>query len=146
MIDFLNILLIALCLVISYQDFKYRQISLFLIILFIISSIIKSILTDGYFNTFLNFLFVSLYLLLILFSLKLFYSFKRKIIDSMIGWGDILFILGLGLLLPPEIFIYFTTFGFLSTYLLTLFLNRKSKEVPLAGYLSLLLSIYIIVL
>ncbi len=145
-------ILIALLGVLVFQDFKSREISWFLIPLLIIGFIflglqrieITEMLT--YFG--INFMIVVLNLL----GVTLMVSLKEKkltnILKSYLGLGDVLFFLVLTVVFSPFNFIFFYIGSIFITAIIygviMLFNQQQKMLIPLAGAMSLLLIITIV--
>lgn len=151
----LFVLILQICLlgVIIWQDFKNRSISWFLIPLFLLVVVAKGLFAI-HFNELLEYTIINLVLVIInLIGVTLLVSLKEKkitnIVDSYLGLGDILFFLVLTVVFSP---INFVAFYFGSIVLLTviyglstLFHKNKQQLVPLAGGMSILLIITLLV-
>jgi hypothetical protein len=144
------------CALVLYQDVKLRLViwPLFPIIAVsgLLFSISKTTSITVIKNSFINLLF----LLAQFATLKIIYRIKekdpvsRKIIDNKIGWGDILILLSCIFYFSPINFIIFYCSGLVFVILLHgISMSVKSKmqqhsgTIPMAGYLSLFLIIYI---
>lgn len=143
---------ITLLLILAYQDFKDRTISaIALLVLFVLFSI-QSILTNSlvqagiYFGINLFIPFIQLT------GLTLYAAIKNKrfvnIIDTQIGLGDILFFVLLCTVFSPANFFPFYIGSFLVAVVLFFILKKfnltKTNEVPLAGIISVLLILVLI--
>lgn len=152
MLHISNISVIVLLLAITFQDFKQRQISWFLIPLLFIALVIKSLsiinLKELAQYTAINFSFIAIQLLL----LTLYMSIKNKkftnIIDSYLGLGDILFFVTICACFSPINFIVFYLVSIIFTLIGFVFYRAiyksKETEIPLAGSMSFLLVVVII--
>lgn len=131
---------------ISYQDFRYRRISLWLL-LFLLSSILAGNFfnsVSGIHNSMQNAAVNVGFILLLLSGVSVYFILTRgiiKIMDHYIGWGDILFLLIVSGLFSPVNFILFCLVSFLAALILFgivhLLLPKRNREVPLAGILSI---------
>lgn len=142
----LLIILIALLIVIVFQDFKWRAISWFILPLLLITIITKALsdidLKELMINSGINLLIVLINLL----GVTLLISFKEKrltnIIDNYLGLGDILFFIILCTLFSPINFILFFLGSILLItliYGLISLIKQKQVLIPLAGAMSALL-------
>lgn len=144
---FAQIVLIILLLILVFQDFKTREISLLVLVgvfacnlfIFLISPNVKEFFHALYINIlFLCFLFL---------ALTIYVSFKEKkltlIADKYLGWGDIIFLFTLSLSFSTINFIVFlvTSFVFTLVAYITLKLLKPNlkKEIPLVGFLAITL-------
>lgn len=147
---FFLFLLVLSLFFLAYQDFKQRAISwwvlplILLFYFFCYQSYGSEEIIDFFYN--FSFLCINLLLVTIYFSLK-----SRKlisIIDSYLGLGDILFLILCTIMFSLVNFILFLLVSYLITLLVwgIYFLknSKASKEIPLAGVLSVLL-IFLIV-
>ncbi len=154
MLILINFCLVVFLLVISFQDFKQREISwllipftflaLFLDATYFITSdlIIK--------NTLLNLAFVTVQLLL----LTLYMSIKNKkitnILHQHLGLGDLLFFVVLCVAFSPINFIVFYLFSMMTTLVgyiayAVIFPKKNLKEIPLAGAMASILVVTILI-
>jgi hypothetical protein len=148
----LNFLLIAILLIVSYQDFKQRAISWWLIPLLGILFVVNGLLYVSINKLFIYFLLNTSFLLFQIIILSVYFSVKNKklvnIINTYIGVGDILFLFVLCAFFAPYYFILFHVLGLFLVLLvyITLILFKKdtSKLIPLAGSLALVLVLLII--
>ncbi len=78
--------------------------------------------------------------------LYLFLKNKRfeKILDSKIGWGDVLVFIAVGITLSPLHMLYFYSISFVLALLISFMFNSKTKTIPLAGMVSVLYAIYMV--
>ena len=140
-------ILIAILLVLVYQDFKSRAISWFLIPLLLIVGVINALMTINI-EEFTIFSGVNLLLVLVnLLGVTLIISLKERkiknIINTYLGLGDVLFFIVLTTLFSP---INFVVFFIGSIFLITLiyggvilFRKQQNTLIPLAGAMSLVL-------
>lgn len=134
--------------ILIYQDFKRRLLSTWLIVLFIICSVNLYLITHSVYQFIENIIFCLSYFLFCYLMLHLYFYLKtktfQKILDSKVGWGDILLLITVGCSLEPEIMIYFFTITFSITVFAHFVLFKSKKNVPLAGYLLIVYSIYLV--
>lgn len=133
------ILLIPAAAGIVYQDFRYRNIQVWLIALF------QAVVWGGYLlrfpvtSFFINLLFCTLYAVLCYAILYLYFYFRTgkrvKLLDRKLGWGDVWVVFCIGPCLPPDVFVYFFTLIFIGALLLHFIFSGSRKTVPLAGYM-----------
>lgn len=137
----LHISLILLSAILAFQDIKTRQISLYVLLLWL--GVALAIVFQKYpvkevgFNTLVNGSFV----LIVFLILTAYFSAKEKqivnIIDKYIGLGDLAFFLLLGVCFSPANYLLFFTCGLFLTLvgsvLLQLFYRNTAPEIPLAG-------------
>lgn len=146
-------ILISLLGVVVFQDFKSREISWFLIPLLIVGFIVFGLQETGttelltYFG--INFAIVALNLL----GVTLMVSLKEKqftnILKHYLGLGDVLFFLVLTVVFSPFNFIFFYIGSIFITALIygsiMLFNKQKKMLIPLAGAMSFLLIVTLII-
>jgi hypothetical protein len=124
---------------IIYQDMKYKKINLILTLMFVCIISIRYYIYDIPEQLGLNAMFCLLYFLLSYVVLRLYFYIRtgetQKIIDSKIGWGDIILLYAIGCTLEPQKLIFFFTGVFVTSALLHLLIFRKQKNIPLAAYL-----------
>ena len=140
-------ILIAILLVVVYQDFKSRAISWFLIPLLLMVVLTNAVMTINI-EELTIFLGINLLLVLVnMLGVTLIISVKEKriknIINSYLGLGDVLFFIVLTTLFSP---INFVVFFIGSIFLITLiyggvmlFRKQQNTLIPLAGAMSLVL-------
>lgn len=146
-------ILIGLLSIIIYQDFKSREISWFLIPLLFVAGIANALYHIELFE-FTSYVGINLSIIILnLLGVTLFISLKEKklknIIDSYLGLGDVLFFLVLTTIFSPFNFILFFIGSILITSIVyvgvILFKQQKQTLIPLAGAMSLLLVIALVV-
>lgn len=143
------LLLLIVCLsAVAYQDFKEREV---LVFLFVLAAFLGSSLF--YLNVYMYFLLmnvgVNIVVITIIASVLYVYArfkMKKKLIET-IGIGDLFFFFFLALSFPTMTFlVLFSTSLFFSLFLfLILKPSLKDKTVPLAGLQSLFLGIVLII-
>ncbi|MDO9000241.1 MAG: prepilin peptidase [Bacteroidota bacterium] len=131
-----------------YQDFKTRLISTWLIILFTLSNVSLYLSGNSFQKFFENCIFCLSYFLFCYLILHLYFYLKtktfQKILDSKVGWGDVLLFIAVGCTLTPEILIYFFTATFFVSVIGHFFVFKANKNVPLAGYLIIMFLTYML--
>ena len=138
--SFLVLGLILALLLIAYQDMKLRLIHAFLPVgIFILALTLKwNTLAWKQWTMSLLFVVLNLVAVTVYFSLR-----NRKwvnVFDTLIGWGDVLLLLGLIPLFSFRGYLIFFTGGMIFSLLLFGILrtfDRKYSTVPLAGHLSI---------
>lgn len=134
--------------ILSWQDFKIRLLSLWLIIAFGAANTLLYLSRHTYYELFENAVFCTCYLLFSYLVLLLYFYIKtrriEKIIDTRIGLGDVLIFLVTGFCLPPEHMIFFFTAAMIIALVTSLFLLQKQKGIPLAGIVILNYIAYLI--
>lgn len=136
------------CLWTLIEDVRSREIHIFPLLLFILSGIGFHYFKDeaGFWQTIgTNILILGF----IFFSILLIYRLKgeKKVLGHKVGWGDWVFLLGLGSWLETEVFIFFYA---VSTILITLgfFILRYLRNlpatypIPLAGLLAICFALF----
>lgn len=138
-----NILVVLCLLFIAWQDFKYRAISWYTLPVLAILFTVKVIYDNGLMEWW-GFLKMNIAMLVILICGIILYTFLKyrrfkNPFDTLIGWGDVLFMLVLCFGMYYINFLLFITVSCVLLLLgvLVLMLFRKSKEpvlIPLAGF------------
>lgn len=143
----MDYLIIGMLAFVSFQDFKYRAVSVIVFPVLFIIAVFRGIQLLGWQNLSMLFIFNLAFLFFQWLCLTLYFSVKEKkltdITKRYIGWGDVLFMLILCLFFSFINFIVFYTFALLtiiSTFICyKLFAKNNNKEIPLAGSIALLL-------
>lgn len=139
--NILYLLIIALSVIIFWQDLKNRTIHVLLAILLLIVCVTINLKSDVllFENIGLNTLFLMVNLL----GIFIYYSIKNgKIVNPVnqfIGIGDFIFMLAIAPLFNLKEFILFIICGFIFSLLVHFISNyfKEVKTIPLAGYLAL---------
>jgi len=125
----------------SWQDFKTRLLSLWLIVTFAAANALFSFETYWWRGLLENALVCLAYLLLLYLCLQLYFYIKhrrfQKIIDTQLGLGDVLVLFAIGIGLEPALMIWFFSLGFIISLIISLWLFAKAKSIPLAGLMVL---------
>ena len=145
MVIILSLLLTVVLMMVLYQDIMKRTIHVVLpLMLLLIAMMINFISSDlDFYNMLLNITFV----LINIFGLTLYFSFKNKTvvnpIDTFIGLGDIAFFIAITPLFNLKVFILFFVLGLLFSLIAhgIFSMFKKARTIPLAGYLALFLMI-----
>jgi len=141
---FLTFIILVLLVVISFQDIKNRQISIFLFPSIFILGILGAWYAESInFQVMFNILYC-LGMVAILFS-YLGYKYKLSIndfFDQFFGIGDLLFWLAVTPFFQFDSYILLLTFSFLFAFFLHLILPLKNKHIPLAGFQAIFFLIY----
>jgi hypothetical protein len=128
--------------ILIYQDFKTRLISSLLVFIYSLSIIGLFVVRNSGQQLFENAVFCICYLLFCYLILHLYFFIKtnqfQQLLDSKVGWGDILLLISIGSTLSPEYLIYFFTLTFTLTVIFQFVFFKSNKNVPLAGYLLIL--------
>ncbi len=145
-IAYLSILFVT-SLIISFQDFKSRLVSLWVLIGYAALIIGFTILSEGI-NTFLqNLIMASCYFLLCLLGVFTYYFLKERqiprIMDVKLGWADVIVCLSIGISLNLISLILFFTVSFILSAIAGIVLQQKNKTVPLAGLLVIFYFVFI---
>ena len=124
--------------VVIYQDFKDRAVWWVVFPLAAAAAVWSASSTRYYEVWWMESLINSLFLAVQFMVLTLYFSIKfRKpvwIFDEFIGWGDVLFLFVLALLLSPVNFILFYWSSIIFTLVIAaVYLNKRNKNIPLAG-------------
>ncbi len=132
-------------LLIFFQDYRDRQVFIFLFPLF---GIMGTYLFLSNSNLEYYFFSVCINLGIVLIVVLLNYLFaelvlKKNLLKEAMGLGDILFFIAFALCFPTVTFINFFVFSILFTFVIHLalskLLKKTNKNIPLAGYMSLFL-------
>lgn len=132
---------------IIYQDIKSRRINLVLTLAFIGLIITRYYLISDIEQCLFNACFSLLYFLLCYMVIRIYYFMKgssEPIIDSKIGWGDIILLFAVGCTIEPEKMVLFFTVTFILSILLHILFSRNSRAIPLAAYLLLTYNVYLV--
>ena len=146
--DFFLLICVALISsIIIYQDFRSRRINLLLCLVFIVLIFFKYILPNTYDQLILNTAFSTFYFLLSYLVLKLYFYLRGKgkesIVNTKIGWGDVILFFAVGCTLEPDKVVSFFAIVFTVSLVVHYLLSQK-KEVPLAAYLLVFYNIYLV--
>lgn len=133
-------ILLICTLIITYQDFKTRLISVWIIIAFAAFNIGLYLYKHSFEQLLYNALFTFLYLALLYGTLQLYFFIKtkrlHKLVNEQIGWGDVWLILAIAPTLEwHELIYFFTTVFCISLLVHLLFFAKRIATVPLAAYL-----------
>lgn len=142
MISFSIILIVSLILI--YQDLSERVVSAWLIVILSLVSLYQFYETNGlWLNLVLN---ISYLLIVFLLSWVVMVVIFKRDYTSLIGMGDVLFLLAITPLFEIYQFIYWVIisiiFSLVFHLLLNLFLKRPKDTIPLVGYLSVCLILF----
>jgi hypothetical protein len=146
MLTFLIICIASGLIGIIYQDFKFRHISLWLVIVIIIASIaLSQSQTDTLTlinSLFYNILFLAIQLICIYAYFRIKYRTKEYFLNTAIGTGDLIFFIvpavlfsTINFILVYTIILILTLLGFIAVK----FVFKSIQTVPLAGAISLFL-------
>jgi hypothetical protein len=146
MMILLNILIVILLLVLGVQDYKDREVSLWLFctlgalsILKLYFNAISDIYIDVIFN--LGLLTVQMLLLYLYFNIL-----RKKDVRGMIGLGDILFFIIIAFSFSLVYFLLFQIFSFLIALIFSAISRiRSQKLIPLAGIQAFCLSVIVLI-
>ena len=133
----------AASITITYQDFRFRSISLWTVLLLLAGSLSLSASNIGFVPALENWGLNATFLVFQLLLVMLIFGLARKqwnFFDTMMGWGDVLYLLAIAAL--------FSTVNFLLFYVSALVVSlagfliyrevskNKKANVPLAGLLA----------
>lgn len=145
MLLLIKVLLLFSLLFIFFQDYRDRQVYVFLFPLFGVLGtylFLSSSTPEYYFLT----LCINLGIVLIVILLNYLFAklvLKKKLLKEALGLGDILFFLAFAISFSTLSFVNFFVFSILFTFVLHLALSKllkqKKENIPLAGYMSLFL-------
>lgn len=142
-------LLVIVLLLVFYQDYKRRTIHVILpILIFSINIVINYLFLDiSVIDVVYNIVFIAINII----GLVLYFSIKSKQlvnpIDSSIGIGDIVFLVAITPLFNLKSFVLFFILGLMFSLIVHFIYSvfKKTKNIPLAGYLSIFLILYLFV-
>lgn len=145
-------ILLGLLALVVFQDFKSRNISWFLIplllVVFITRAILKIDIQEFITYSGINLAIIVLNLLGVTFLVWLKEKKLKNIVDTYLGFGDILFFLVLTTVFSPLNFIVFYLGSIILITLIygsiILFNKQKNTLIPLAGAMSVLLILVLI--
>ncbi len=131
---------------IIYEDFRYRGIQPWILIVFVVACLISGLTHD---LSWIDFLFNTAFILLQWLGLFLYFSIKNRkfinIVDTRLGSGDLVFFLGLCFLMPKFVFLHYFIFATVSTLLASIFMSpsgKHGKAIPLAGWMGIFLFLF----
>lgn len=131
-----------------YQDITSRLISLWLILLYLISCILNVFFFQNAYALLSNGIGTLLYMLFTYSLLLLFYYIKEKrfstLINTKIGLADVILFFAIGLTLNITNFILFATISFICSALISFFVLGKNKTIPLGGLMVIFHNLFLI--
>jgi hypothetical protein len=147
MLNLTYITTFVLLLLITVQDFRFRAISWIWIPLLFISVLAKALFVSDSLVVLDSIMQNILFIVLQMGVLILYFSIRKKkfesVINSYIGWGDILFFVAIAPALCFGNFLLFIVFSILfiliSYSILSIFKINTDKQIPLAGIQSVFL-------
>lgn len=154
MLILINSCLILFLLLISFQDFKQREISWVLIPLIFLAFFFKATTSVTISNLITNSLFNLAFIAIQLVILTAYISIKNKkminILHQHIGLGDLLFFIVLCLAFSPANFIVFYILSLIATLAgciiyIKIFSKKMMDEIPLAGGMASVLIIVLLI-
>lgn len=145
-----HLLIAGICgMTIFWQDMKTREIHLVPLVFLAATGISYRWSLYGK-TTLLSFVINLAFLTAMLLSVILIYRLKgeRKIMDRMLGWGDVLTLVALAAWMEPPHFLFFYTASTLLiglSFRLLTWIGRvdAAYPIPLAGWLCLLFNVYL---
>ncbi len=152
MLYLINSCLLLLLVTVVLQDFKHRLISWplipLLLLCFLANGLIKTPMAELLQYTLFNSGFILLQLLVLTFYISIKNKKFVNIVDSYMGLGDILFFAVITTAFSPVNFILFYLAGLVFTLIshrIYIAINKGgSKEIPLAGTMSLVMIITVL--
>lgn len=137
--------LVQLCLFVAivYQDFKSREVSVFVLLLLGGISMVKSLVQNGL-EVSAKFFGVNLLVLIVLFAcVNLYFWVKHQkvfsVFDRLIGWGDIVLFVTLCILFSPINFLLLFIGSLAFSLIAALGMHYRKPEntlIPLAGFIA----------
>lgn len=145
-----HLLIASICgITIFWQDIKTREIHLIPILILAVTGLNHNWSQVGKIAL-ISFLINLAFLTCMLLSVVLIYRIKgeKKIMDRMLGWGDVLTLVALAAWMEPPHFLFFYTASTLVigiVFSLLTWVGRvdATYPIPLAGWLCLLFNIYL---
>lgn len=149
----LTILTVSLLLILTWFDFKYRLIPLWLYLalgaVLVVSGVLKlSVISYlGYFS--INAIIIGLLMAGVFFWFWIKGQHPAGILDNYLGRGDLLFMLVTGLYFSPLLFVSFQVISIMSLLavygIFIVFRGDRNYPIPMAGGQALLLAVFEIV-
>jgi len=145
-----HLLIASICgITIFWQDIKTREIHLIPVLLLAATGLNYSWSTSGK-TALISFLINLAFLTCMLLSVVFIYRIKgeKRIMDRMLGWGDVLTLVALAAWMEPPLFLFFYTastllIGLACSMLTWIGRVDAAYPIPLAGWLSLLFILYL---
>lgn len=140
------VILIPLVLMIL-SDYKSRTVVLWQLLLFGITVLITSLVENGLRPTGMNIAINTFLSLLIGLGVYIYFLLKYKSVQSIIGKGDILFMLFLTPFFTPRLFLVFMLVSFVATLLMWgiyTFIRKHNTNIPLISGVGVCLCILLI--
>lgn len=137
-----NLLVLPILFILIYQDFTKYTVTLFLLILLIIVQLSIGLRTDGWEETATLFVTNATITIVQLLMLKIYFRARKvnnsgKLINNVIGLGDIIFFLFLCMAFSPMNYIAFMIISLILTLLVHIIVRNRFQRIPLIGYLSI---------
>lgn len=138
----LNLLVLPILFILIYQDFTKYTVTLFLLILLIIVQLSIGLWTDGWEETATRCVTNVTITIVQLLMLKIYFRVRKvndsgKLINNVIGIGDIIFFLFLCMAFSPMNYIAFMIISLILTLLVHITVRNRFQRIPLIGYLSI---------
>lgn len=145
MIQMLTLPLLA---ILGYQDFKTLSVNQILIIVLVVIQFIIGFVQSENIHTYcltsiLNIVLIAFQLILVSIYFKVKANMKLK--DTILGTGDLFFLLFLCFAFSPLNLITFLLISFIVTLLIHLLIKGKNEKIPLIGYLAIYCGIVFII-
>lgn len=135
----LKLLMIMSLLTIIVQDFKSRTVSVFVLILNAICLLCLGVISKTI--TIQEFLINTVFITLLLLSVKVYLLIRTRSISTSIGTGlgmaDIILFFSLAFYLKPIEFALVLISAFVSAFIASLFIKTIREQIPLASFLSI---------
>jgi len=143
---FLLTYIVALLLVITYQDFKERAISWWLLPLLMLGFVIVSLKQNHWYQYLINCLINNAFCGFMFTIITTYFSVKHKsfvnIINNMLGIGDILFFVVLSFCFSHVHYIFFMISSLFIASLFGFYFQYKKQTIPLAGIQAMVFILY----
>lgn len=143
----IKLLLIALFLVIFFQDLKNRSVHWTLFPLLLLAAVLVQENELNYVEWIYNVCFLAF----LMAALTVYVSLRNgklvNITNGFFSWGDILFLIAVIPVFSFSSYLFFFTLGTMLTlilHLITLLFYKKDRTIPYAGYMSLIAVVYVL--
>lgn len=126
---------VAINLVLIYQDFKERKVSLIALLLLLTANVFFVIYYGNLSDSLMNFVFISLILLFLFLYVKIRFKNNLKLLHAL-GLGDIIFMLIMTLNFDLKHYLVFFNSSILFALIISLVLSdrKKNKKIPLISF------------
>lgn len=137
-------LIVVSLLIMMYEDYRYRAISVKFLAAFFLGSFLVGFVQNELSEWLVNFLLNSLLLVFLLLVIQLYYKFRFRtggcFVDTVMGKGDLLFFWALGAVFSPINFLITLSFLSLLSIVLSLpsvIVKGRQYKLPLISFMGL---------